>query len=183
MRMLSGVCLMKSVLARRRVANVLGLNGRRSAPRWRWLSVHRGLSARSVSRHCRMLKPLLHALGNNAQTCSAARIRAVFRAKSQRCSPSHIGTMTSALRGYLHFLAASGLCRPGLDQAVPPVLQWRLAAMPRYLPTADVERLIATCDRTNPLDARSGGIAAPCTAWPSHDRIPFGCAGGLRRDR
>ncbi|WP_198031641.1 tyrosine-type recombinase/integrase [Mesorhizobium sp. LSJC265A00] len=52
------------------------------------------------------------------------------------------------------FLAASGLCRPGLDQAVPPVLQWRLSALPRYLPTADVERLIATCDLSNPLDLR-----------------------------
>ena len=66
--------------------------------------------------------------------------------------------MTSALRGYLRFLAASGLCRPGLDQAVPPVLQWRLSALPRYLPTADVERLIATCDISNPLDLRDRAV-------------------------
>jgi site-specific recombinase XerD len=120
----------------------------------RWLSVHRGLSHRSVSRQGRMVKRLLVALGEDPQAYSATTIRAAVRAEAQRCSPSHIGTMTSALRGYLRFLAASGLCRPGLDQAVPPVVQWRLSALPRYLPTADVERLIATCDLSNPLDLR-----------------------------
>jgi site-specific recombinase XerD len=120
----------------------------------RWLSVHRGLSERSVSRQGRMVKRLLVALGTDPQTYSATTIRAAVLAEAQRCSPSHIGTMTSALRGYLRFLAASGLCRPGLDQAVPPVLQWRLSALPRYLPTADVERLIATCDLSSSLDLR-----------------------------
>ena len=118
----------------------------------RWLAIHRGLSDRSVSRQGRMVKRLLVALGEDPQAYSATAIRAAVRAEAQRCSPSHLGTMTSALRGYLRFLAASGLCRPGLDQAVPPVLQWRLSALPRYLPTADVERLIATCDISNPLD-------------------------------
>lgn len=120
----------------------------------RWLSVHRGLSDRSVSRQGRMLKRLLVALGDEPQAYSAATIRAAVRAEAQRCSPSHVRTMTSALRGYMRFLAASGLCRPGLDQAVPPVLQWRLSALPRYLPAADVERLIATRDLSNPLDLR-----------------------------
>jgi site-specific recombinase XerD len=120
----------------------------------RWLTVHRGLSDRTISRQGRMVKRLLVTLGEDPQAYSAATIRAAVRAEAQRCSPSHIGTMTSALRGYLRFLAASGLCRPGLDHAVPPVLQWRLSALPRYLPTADVERLIATCDLSNPLDLR-----------------------------
>jgi site-specific recombinase XerD len=120
----------------------------------RWLTVHRGLSGRSVLRQGRMVKRLLSALGEDPRAYSATTIRAAVRAEAQRCSPSHVGTMTSALRGYLRFLAASGLCRPGLDRAVPPVLQWRLSVLPRYLPTADVERLIATCDLSNPLDLR-----------------------------
>ena len=102
----------------------------------RWLAVHRGLSDRSVSRQGRMIRRLLPALGQDPQAYSAGTIRAVIRAEAQECSPSQTRTMTSALRGYLRFLAASGLCRPGLDQAVPPVLQWRLSALPRYLPTA-----------------------------------------------
>jgi len=67
---------------------------------------------------------------------------------------SQLTTVTSALRGYLRFLAAFGLCRPGLDQAVPPVPQWRLSALPRYLPTADVECMIASCDLATPMGLR-----------------------------
>lgn len=120
----------------------------------RWLSVHRGLSDRSVSRQGRMIKRLLPSLGEDPSAYGAATIRSVFRAEAQRCSSSHIRTMTSALRGYLRFLAASGLCRPGLDQAVPPVMQWRLSALPRYLPSADVERVISTCDLATSLGLR-----------------------------
>jgi len=124
----------------------------------RWLVTHRGLSDRSVWRQGRLVKRLLVALGDDPEAYNATTIRAAVRAEAQRCSPSHLRTMTSALRGYLRFLSASGLCRPGLDQAVPPVLQWRLSALPRYLPTADVERLIATCDISNPLDLRDRAV-------------------------
>jgi len=124
----------------------------------RWLSVHRGLSDRTVSRQGRMVMRLLPALGEDPGVYCAATICSVIRAEAQRCSPSHVSTMTSALRGYLRFLAASGFCRPGLDQAVPPVLQWRLSTLPRYLPTADVERLIATCNLSNALDLRDRAV-------------------------
>lgn len=50
---------------------------------------------------------------------------------------------------YLRFLAGAGLCRPNLDGAIPPVLQWRLSSLPRYLAAADVERVIASCDQLN----------------------------------
>jgi integrase/recombinase XerD len=54
--------------------------------------------------------------------------------------------MTSALRGYLRFLAAADLCPPELEHAVPLVPQWRLSSLPRYLFPEQVERLIASCD-------------------------------------
>jgi integrase/recombinase XerD len=66
--------------------------------------------------------------------------------------------MTTALRGYLRFLAAAGLCRPGLDKAVPVVPQWRLSSLPRYLPGGDVERLIASCDLTKSHGIRDRAI-------------------------
>ena len=42
--------------------------------------------------------------------------------------------LLTALRGYLRFLAAHGVCQPWLDRAVPAIPQWRLSALPRYLP-------------------------------------------------
>jgi integrase len=66
--------------------------------------------------------------------------------------------MTTALRGYLRFLAAHGACRPWLDWAVPTIPQWRLSALPRYLPLTDVERLIASCDLTKTHGIRDKAI-------------------------
>lgn len=67
------------------------------------------------------------------------------RKRKRRLSPraSRMAFELAMWRAATAFLVASGLCRPGLDQTAPPVLQWRLSALPRYLPTADVERLIA----------------------------------------
>ncbi len=120
----------------------------------RWLSSHRGLSERSVCRQGGMIKRLLPTLGADPLIYTAAVIRAAVQAEARGCSPSQLTTVTSALRGYLRFLATSGLCRPGLDQAVPPVPQWRLSALPRYLPTADVECMIASCDLATPMGLR-----------------------------
>src|SRR5262249_52734572 len=66
--------------------------------------------------------------------------------------------MTTALRGYLRFLAAAGLCCSGLDHAVPIIAQWRLSALPRYLPAAAVERVISSCDLTKPHGVRDRAI-------------------------
>src|ERR1019366_8336595 len=48
----------------------------------------------------------------------------------------------TALRMFLRFLIARGDCPTGLDYAIPTVARCRLAALPKYLPANDVERLI-----------------------------------------
>jgi len=66
--------------------------------------------------------------------------------------------MTTALRGFLRFLGAHGLCRPGLEHAVPPIPHWRLSTLPRFIDAKQVERLIATCELTTPAGLRDRGI-------------------------
>jgi site-specific recombinase XerD len=111
-----------------------------------WLKRHRGICESTTKRHGRMVMRLLAVLGRDPRTYDAALIRRAILAEAQQCSPSHVKTMTTALRGYLRFLAAAGMCPPGLERAVPLVPQWRLSSLPRYLSAADVERLIASCD-------------------------------------
>ena len=48
--------------------------------------------------------------------------------------------------------------RPGLDHAVPIIPQWRLSALPRYLPADAVERVIASCDLTKSHGIRDRAI-------------------------
>jgi integrase/recombinase XerD len=123
-----------------------------------WLRRHRGISDRTIDRHGRMVIRLLPALGNEPGRYDAHLVRDVIVAETKRASIAYVKTMAMALRGYLRFLAASGLCRPGLDQAVPTIPQWRLSALPRYIGSADVERLIATCDRATPVGIRDRAV-------------------------
>jgi integrase/recombinase XerD len=113
-----------------------------------WLRRHRGISERTVDRHGRMITRLLQALGADPELYNAVLIRRVIIDEAKISSRPHVKTMTTALRGYLRFLAATGLCRSGLDHAVPTVPQWRLSTLPRYLP---------------------GGAAGPACRRCSHD--------------
>jgi site-specific recombinase XerD len=117
-----------------------------------WLRRHRGLSERTLQLRGHVLGRLLPALGDDPTKYDAALIRRVILEEAGQSSPSYVRTMTTTLRGYLRFLKALDRCRPWLDHAVPTVPHWRLSALPRYLPAADVERLIASCD----VRARAG---------------------------
>ena len=110
-----------------------------------WLERHRGVCARTIARHGRMVMRLLPALGSDPRTYDAATIRKAILPEAERCSPAYTKTMTTALRGYLRFLAAANLCPPGLEHAVPLVPQWRLSSLPRYLSPQQVALLIASC--------------------------------------
>jgi len=123
-----------------------------------WLRQHRGICAKTIDRHGRMVVRLLPALGNDPSSWNAALIRETITAETKRTSHAHVKTMTQALKGYLRFLGARGLCRPGLEHAVPTIPQWRLSSLPRYIGAGDVERLIATCAPEAPARIRDRAI-------------------------
>lgn len=123
-----------------------------------WLRQHRGISEHTISRHGRMVTRLLGALGADPARYTAASIRQAVLDEANGTSAAHAKTMTTALRGYLRFLGASGACRPELMHAVPTIPQWRLSAMPRYLPADDVERVIASCDARKAHGVRDRAI-------------------------
>ena len=88
-----------------------------------WLRQHRGLPERTIDRHGRMIMRLLPALGDNPASYDAGLVRRVILAETQRSSRPYVKTMTTALRGYLNFLATHRECRPWLDRAIPTVTQ------------------------------------------------------------
>lgn len=123
-----------------------------------WLRQHRGVTELTIGRHGRMVMRLLPALGSKPSGWNAQLVRDVILAETKRVSLAHVKTMTMALRGYLRFLGARGLCRAGLEYAVPTIPQWRLSTLPRYIGGTDIERLIATCDLTTPAGARDRAV-------------------------
>ena len=123
-----------------------------------WLRQHRGITERTIDRHGRMIARLQVALGTDPACYTAASIRQAVLDERKGTSVAHVKTMTTALRVYLRFLGASGACRLDLMHAVPTVPQWRLSAMPRYLPAGDVERVIASCDVSKAHGTRDKAI-------------------------
>ncbi|UWU19360.1 tyrosine-type recombinase/integrase [Rhizobium sullae] len=122
-----------------------------------WLRRHRGYpSAPSVATV--VWSWLLADLGPDPKLYDARLVRQVILDEAQRSSRANLKTMTMALRGYLKYLATQGLCQPGLDQAIPTVPQWRLSALPLYISTADVDRVVASCDVTTPMGIRDHAV-------------------------
>jgi integrase/recombinase XerD len=62
------------------------------------------------------------------------------------------------LRSFLQFLHLEGAITTSLVAAVPSVAGWRLASLPKPVEAADVQRLLASCDRRTAAGARDFAI-------------------------
>lgn len=112
-----------------------------------WMLRHRGLSVRTLDGHERLILALLPILGNEPADYNVATVRDAISTQAKRYSLSTVKASATALRAYLRFLASEGYCRAGLEMAVPTFPQWKLSALPRYLPTDELERVLTTCDQ------------------------------------
>jgi integrase len=66
--------------------------------------------------------------------------------------------VVKSIRMFLRYLAVHGVCAPQLVDAIAPFAEWRLSALPRYLPPAEVEKLLATAGRNTPTAKRDRAI-------------------------
>ncbi len=66
--------------------------------------------------------------------------------------------MTTALRSLLRFLLMKGQLKINLANAVPKVASWRLSELPRYLESAEVEKILKVCDRRTGKGKRNYAI-------------------------
>lgn len=126
---------------------------RPSMPDFReWLLQDRGAAVRTADHYEGLLLKLPLPSGADLARLSAATLREIVLREAPRHSSDHIRCTVTALRAYLRFLAATRRCPPGLDRAIPTIPQWRLAALPRYLPPQQVEQVVGSCN----LDTATG---------------------------
>jgi integrase len=111
-----------------------------------WMTQHRGVRAPTIDRYQTLIEKMLPALGYDPAVYDAALVRQVLLRQVDQLSRGYAKTYVVALRAFLRFLAVQGRCRSHLDRAVPIVPEWKLSALPRYLETDDIERVIASCD-------------------------------------
>jgi integrase/recombinase XerD len=119
-----------------------------------WMRRLRGTQEDTLHRYGVVLKDALEALGSDPGRYRAELIRTFILSQTEGRTRANAKEVTSVTRMFLRYLVAEGKCRTGLEDAVPTLAMWRLSALPRYLPAADVERVIAACDRETAVGLR-----------------------------
>lgn len=123
-----------------------------------WMRRHRGTGEQTIIDHVRTITVLLAQLGNDPGRYDAALINRVMLQNLGSTSRLSAQRMCGSLRMYLRYLATTGACSPALVGAIPRIPRWRLATMPRYILSDDVERVIASCDPTTSRGLRDRAI-------------------------
>jgi len=122
-----------------------------------WMGEHRGLTAASLDLYQGILGDLLVTLGDDPRTYTAVGLRTFVLARARPHGIARAQSIVVAVRGFLRFLGATGRCTPGLEHALPAFAGWRLAATPRFLAPAEVDRLLAACPR-DPVGLRDRAV-------------------------
>jgi integrase/recombinase XerD len=125
---------------------------------WTWMRHHRGVTETTLDSYGRIIVDALGALGVEPARYDVAAVRTFILDRASRHGRSKAKLVVTAMRAFLRYLTATGQCHERLDAAVPTIAQWRLAALPRYLPAAAVERVVAACQPTTPVARRNRAI-------------------------
>ena len=123
-----------------------------------WMRRQHGTSEGTLYNYSIPIRELLQRIGEDPCQLDAHRLRQFVLEQAQGKGWAAAKKCTTALRMFLRFLVAEGLCRAGLLGAIPVLAHWRLASLPRYLPSEDVERIIASCDLSSPIGKRDRAI-------------------------
>jgi integrase/recombinase XerD len=123
-----------------------------------WMRTHRGTTEATLNTYRLPIIELLHTLGEQPASFEAKTLRPFLLERAGRRGIDQAKKIVQAVRMFLRFLIATGQCAPGLEHALPPIAHWRLASLPKYLPTETVEHVLASCDRATPIGTRDRAV-------------------------
>ncbi|GAA2215683.1 hypothetical protein GCM10009850_111510 [Nonomuraea monospora] len=125
-----------------------------------WLDRERGLSPVSVRCYSKQAKGFLAAVGGPGAVSDldAAKVTAFMVDYSRDRNTWSAKAMVTSLRAFLRFAHVTGRTAVPLAGAVPAVASWRLSALPRGLPAAEIELLLAGCDQNTATGLRDYAV-------------------------
>lgn len=128
-----------------------------------WLVADRGLAAPTVLRYENLARRFLveRAAQDDerfVEDLSGADVVGFLLRESSRVSVGAAKGRVAELRSLLRFLNVKGLTATALASAVPPVAGWRDTGVPRGVAATEVQRLLDSCDRTDPGGLRDLAI-------------------------
>lgn len=130
----------------------------------RYLTVERGVTGTTARGYVDVVRPFLRdrvsadGLGLDLEHLSAADVTGFIVATCPHQARGTAKLTVTALRSLLGFLHVEGAIERPLAGAVPSVAGWRLAGLPKGLETAQVRRLLASCDRRTRTGRRDFAI-------------------------
>jgi integrase len=77
-----------------------------------------------------------------------------IRERAEKLAPSSRTNPIGGIRVLLQFLIQKGQIHDGFQGAIPPIRQWKHAALPRHLTAEEVERVVALCQSMDPKARR-----------------------------
>jgi integrase/recombinase XerD len=120
-----------------------------------WAREQHGLAETTLGTYARAILPFITQLGVDPAAYDAAAIRRFMLARAGTVSGARLKGIGVAIRAFLRFLIAIGRCPPGLDHAMPKAATWRLTSIPRFLPDADIVRVLTACEGERRLRDRA----------------------------
>lgn len=110
-----------------------------------WMRTNRGLRESTLDLYEDVIDDLLAKLGDDPATLKAENLRAFVLERALPHGVDRAKAITTGIRAYLRFLAATGQCAVTLADAIPNYAGWTLSSTPRYLEPGDVEKVLAAC--------------------------------------
>lgn len=127
-----------------------------------WLVAERGLAEATIVRYENLARRFLqqHLSGDCIEfgVLSGVQVVSFLLGESERVSVGSAKGRVAELRSLLKFLYVRGLTPRLMTTAVPPVAGWRDTSIPKALPAGHVQRLLDSCDRGDPVQARDYAI-------------------------
>ena len=127
-----------------------------------YLRRERGLAPKSIVRHQPFIRRFLHEVCP-AGVADLGRIRQedvirYIELHARDWSAESGKAMCWSLRAFLRYLHHRGLNPLALAGCVPSIRQWKLASLPTYLSTAQVQKVLHGCDRATATGRRDYAI-------------------------
>lgn len=126
----------------------------------RWLGRERGLSTVTVRCYSKQARYFLAAVGGPecVGSLDAGKVTGFMVNWSRGCATGSAKAMVTSLRAFLRFAHATGRTDVPLAGAVPAVASWQLSALPEGLTAAEIDRLLAGCDRETVTGLRDHAV-------------------------
>ena len=130
----------------------------------RYLTHDRGLSATTIWRYENFARRFLAERARCTKTetgieqLTGAGVNAYLLEVSTRLTVESAKREAADLRALLRYLYVSGVLEADLGTAMPPVATWRGTALPVTMSPTDVERLLASCDRSTTSGRRDFAV-------------------------